>query len=170
MGDVSFDKSINSYYLRDFRLDDDQLSGLYYGNDIAKLIVDAYVDEAFRVGYELSIPEDSDNSQKDELDVWKPAIDQAVQDLLRWGRLFGGAAIYLDVDDGENLEEPLDVDKIKSINSLRVFDRRYVWPLGYDSDPTSPNYWLPEFYGFGGSLAGAITSPRVHHTRLLRNI
>lgn len=168
MGDYHFDKSVNTYYQRDLRLDDDQLSGMYYGNDIAALIVDAYVDESFRVGYEINLTDDADNQLKDKLDIWKPAIDQATQDLLRWGRLFGGAAIYLDVEDGENVTEPLDLSKVTKINSLRVFDRRYVWPLGYDSDPTSPSYWLPEFYGFGGSLAGAITSPRVHHSRLLR--
>lgn len=170
VGNPQFDKTVNSFYQKDIRTDDDQLSGLYYGNDLAKLIVDAYVDEAFRCGYEINLPDDEDNAQKDQLDEWKPAIDTAARDLLRWSRLFGGAAIYLDVEDGKSLVEPLEVDKVTKINSLRVFDRRYVWPLGYDSDPTSPTYWLPEYYGFGGSLTGSIFSPRVHHSRLLRAV
>jgi uncharacterized protein len=164
------DKTQYSFYQTDFRIDDDQLSGLYYGNDLAKLVIDGYVDESFRIGYELNIPDDDDNTVKDALDAWKPALDTAARDLLRWSRLFGGGAIYLDVEDGLSLLEPLNVKKIKKINSLRVFDRRYVWPLGYDTDPTSPTYWLPEFYGFGGSLAGTLMSPRVHHSRLLRAV
>lgn len=170
VGNGNFDKTVNSFYQKDLKVDDDQLTGLYYGNDVAKLIVDAYVDEAFRCGYEINLPDDEDNAQKDQLDVWKPAIDTATRDLLRWARLFGGAAIYLDVEDGKSLIEPLDVKTVTKINSLRVFDRRYVWPLGYDSDPTSPTYWLPEYYGFGGSLTGSIFSPRVHHSRLLRAV
>ena len=167
---TSADKTQYSFYQTDYRVDDDQLSGLYYGNDLAKLVIDGYVDESFRVGYELNIPGDDNNSVKDALDSWKPALDTAARDLLRWSRLFGGGAIYLDVEDGLSLLDPLDVKKIKKINSLRVFDRRYVWPLGYDTDPMSPTYWLPEYYGFGGSLAGSIASPRVHHTRLLRAV
>jgi phage-related protein (TIGR01555 family) len=167
---VQWDKSYFSAYVKDPRLDDDQLTGLYYNNDLAKTIVDAQLDEAFRVGYEINLPDDADNSDKDVLDVWKPAIDTAVRDNRRWSRLFGGASIYLDVEDGLDITEPLDISKVKKINSLRVFDRRFVWPLGYDTDPTSPTYWLPEFYGFGGSLVGSLASPRVHHSRLLRSV
>ena len=169
-GQITWDKTYFSAYVKDARLDDDQLTGLYYNNDLAKTIVDAQLDEAFRVGYEINLPDDADNSDKDALDVWKPAIDTAVRDNRRWSRLFGGAAIYLDVEDGADLTEPLDISKVTKINSLRVFDRRYVWPLGYDTDPTSPTYWLPEYYGFGGSLVGSLMSPRVHHSRLLRAV
>lgn len=170
LGTMFQDKTQSSFYQKDLRLDDDQLSGLYYGNDLAKLIVDGPVDESFRVGYQLNIPGDENDESKDVLEAWKPAIDTAARDLLRWARLFGGGAIYLDVEDGQALTEPLDVKKIKKINSLRVFDRRYVWPLGYDADPSSPTFWLPEYYGFGGSLVGSQMSPRVHHTRLLRAV
>lgn len=61
-------------------------------------------------------------------------------------RAFGGAAILLGVDDGQNPVKPLNLDKIKSFNWLNVLTPREMHATRYYADPQKPNFGKPEIF------------------------
>ena len=88
----------------------------------------------------------------------------------KWARLYGGALIVMLCDDGGSLEEPLDYDKVRTIEELRVFERAIVqedYQGLYQSKMIFSNSDLPigqpEFYHIN-SIYGSFT---VHYTRCL---
>jgi phage-related protein (TIGR01555 family) len=97
---------------------------------------------------------------------------------LNWADVFGGALLFLGIDDGigqnpSGLKKPLNEDNIKSFSFLSVFDRWDVDVYSWYRDPRHPKFGLPESYrirqtasagGTDNSLAGDI----VHETRVIR--
>jgi hypothetical protein len=89
-------------------------------------------------------------------------------------RVYGGSTIFLSVDDGaRKLDKPLNMAKVKKINTLTVFDRWELHITSSDiiSDLSDPNYGTPEFYTYQASNSAGNDSGdniRIHHTRLIR--
>ena len=86
------------------------------------------------------------------MEKWAGAIGvaAAVNQALRWERAFGGAAIFIGVDDGDTpLTEPLDFGKVNAVTHLTVFrggwDGEVVMWRPYN-DPRKPKFGLPEIY------------------------
>lgn len=87
-------------------------------------------------------------------------------------RIYGGALIFISVNDGRSIDRPLNPDKVRSINTLTVLDRFEVNVTSTDinDDISSPNFGKPEFYNYQPgvtSIAGA-TPMRIHHSRIIR--
>lgn len=89
-----------------------------------------------------------------------------------WARVFGGAIIFMAIDDGnEKLEEPLNEDRIREFKSLIVFDRFNVHVHTFHTDINHPKFGEPELYqihpvGLHGAEINA--SQLIHETRVLR--
>lgn len=86
-------------------------------------------------------------------------------DAAKWARVYGTAAIFLDLKKSGLLETPLDLDRLKPgcIRSLQVIDRTRLVPMGMvDMDPLSPTYGYPEYYQLAGS------SKKIHCSRFIR--
>lgn len=68
-------------------------------------------------------------------------------------RVFGGALAVLSVDDGQQLDKPLDVTKLKRLNAINVFDRWQWQILDTDliADPSSEFFGQPEYYTYVGN-------------------
>lgn len=98
---------------------------------------------------------------------------------LQWGRLYGGAAALILIEgDDESLEEPLDIDTIKSdsYKGLLIFDRwAGIYPgIELIEDINDPEFGLPEYYMINSDRTSGITGMdtsknfKVHHSRILR--
>ncbi len=61
----------------------------------------------------------------------------------------GGASILRLIDDGRDLSQPVDLNRIKSIRWSRVFDRWeiYTEPDSYEKNPLNPEYYLVALNG-----------------------
>jgi len=87
-------------------------------------------------------------------------------------RVYGGACIFVSVDDGRSLDRPLDISRIRKVNSLNVLDRHELFTTSdYIIDDIKSEYFgLPEFYDYNTSQStsngGDIV--KIHHTRLIR--
>jgi phage-related protein (TIGR01555 family) len=87
-------------------------------------------------------------------------------------RVYGGSCIFISVDDGRQLHRPLDLSKVRRVNTLNVLDR---WELNVRSteiiaDIRSPSFGLPEFYHYNtseGPVSGGETVV-IHHSRMIR--
>jgi phage-related protein (TIGR01555 family) len=104
-------------------LDDQELGLLYLGDGLGRRIVDVVADDMTREGVELDgDPEDiaTLTAEMDRLHMWE-ALNQAV----KWRRLYGGSLIVLGAMDGATLDKPL-TDRVRAVEFLRVADRTQV--------------------------------------------
>jgi len=98
----------------------------------------------------------------------KTSIAQA----LIWARVHGGSLLFLGVNDGvADLSQPLNLDTIKSLDFMLVFDRWEVHIQETNSDIGSPDYGKPSVYMVQTTTEtgqGIGTSTLIHASRFIR--
>lgn len=144
------------------RRDEDRgLTQLYEGSGLFAKIIDTPAEEAFRAGFSIKgdVPGDAVENAEDLLDWlhWEEKAAQAV----KWARLYGGSLVVMLINDGGGIEEPLKLEKVRSVDGLRVYDRSIVRPSPVGVDGSS--YPMPEHYQVF-SRYGTFT---VHESRCL---
>ncbi len=164
------DSSMAYTYSVDDVIPDTDLTDQYIGNGLFAKIIDAPAEEAVKHGYDfkLNAPdvEDFISDELDRLD-WEEAAATAI----KWTRLYGGAIIVMLVDDGCDLDEPLDWDNVKEIEELIVYERAVVQPDQsslYITDSMNEKRYgskfrRPEFYTINSQYG----SFKVHESRCL---
>lgn len=119
----------------------------------------------------ISIPSDPENrimNDLDRLDARKHFTDART-----WSRVYGGALMLKGIDDGQAWHKPLQREKIKSINWLKVVNRFRVQVEEWYSDPKDPKYRQPAVYRVmfldgaagGMAIAGRSNEVIIHETR-----
>ena len=132
---------------------DMELSRLYEGNGLFAKIINRPAEEAVKHGLDIDFgDEDISEYIEEELDElsWESKFATAE----KWARLYGGSIIVMLVDDGRGLEEPLDLDNVKGLKELRVYDRSIVQPdyfglygvHNYNNIEINPSLGEPEYY------------------------
>ena len=114
---------------------DAKLTLLYESDGLFSKIIDTPAEEAIKNGFDVTgthNPEVIDFLLEalDELDWEETAMTG-----IRWARLFGGAIAIMLINDGGNLEDTVDWQRIVSVDGLIVYDRSVVQPSGYALDP-----------------------------------
>ena len=141
---------------------------IYAEDDIAGIIVDALPDQVFRRGWRLDVPDQDDLRQRviDELD--RLGLTEAIKDATRWERLFGGSAIFVGAEDGQNPANPLNLANIRKVHFLTTFDRWELTPQRYYTDPLRPNFGKPEVFRVSPQDTSKFSGLLVHESRLVR--
>lgn len=164
---TSRDKTEGGFYRPGRFLSDQQIVDLYNYDGLSARIVDAYPREEMRLGFGIK---GITPSNKTELDRYllKFNLVEHVVNGRRWGRALGGAVSWVLVDDGLDVSEPLDEDRIRSVLGLRVIDKRWCIPQTYYVD--GPNVGDPEIYRIQEPHPGGVgpTIGYVHESRLIR--
>lgn len=187
LGDPNRDKRLSSTFQRTSRLSQQReyLNETFSGDDLVANVVEIPAEEAVREWFEVVIQGDEDDGgadnetassimgQLDELNA-----QEVTADALVWSRLFGGSVILLGVDDGQEVDQPLNFDTIKSLDWIAALDRFDIEIDSFYEDPLEENYGLPEFYRVTGSTvvprsgapdaARASLNPIIHESRLIR--
>ena len=143
------------------------LNSLYRTNWVVQNVVGLMVDDMLREWYTLT-----GRFNPDELKLLnqlerKTGLRSRLNEGLRWGRLYGGAAGLIMINGQEDLSQPLDIDLVYpgSFKGLYVLDR---W------QGISPNLALtfeggeevPESYSITDGQGHTVTT--VHHSRIIR--
>ena len=119
------DNSTAYYYEKDNIVIDMELTSLYESNGIFAKIIDRPSEESLKHGLDIDFGDETISEyveeRLDDLD-----FEDKFATAEKWARLYGGAIIVMLCDDGGGLEEPLDWDKVTTIEELRVFDRSVV--------------------------------------------
>ncbi|MCL1988120.1 MAG: DUF1073 domain-containing protein [Firmicutes bacterium] len=130
----------------------------YESDGLFAKIIDSPAEEANKHGFDLSF---EDRHAKtlildtlENLD-WEQKAVQAV----KWARLFGGALGVMLIDDGGELDEPLNYRQIQGIEDLLIFERAIVQP-----DYTNLHEGKPQYYEVFGNF---INNFKVHASRCL---
>lgn len=167
---TSRDSSEQYAFSPDNPMDDIELTLHYEFDGLFAKIIDTPADEALRHGHRLNIHEKEDeefiNDSLDELD-WPTKASTAI----KWARLYGGSMIVMMMDDGGDLDDPLNWDTIQGIDDLLVFERPYISPdysSVYRYRPEDrkniSKFGMPEYYEISSPYGGTF---RVHESRCL---
>jgi len=120
-------------------LQEGELNQLYSDNGFAKRVVDKYVEAMMLKGFTVKGDDDEQvRARFDELNLWN-----AIETLLKWNRLHGGALMLLGLDDGQELDKPLNENNLKKIIFARIYDRWQVTvnrPIDIYTDMKHPKY------------------------------
>lgn len=142
-----------------------EIESLYDGDDIAQRVVDLIPTEGTRDWIECETGDPAtDNSFI--LEMERLDLQTKVAQAWKYSRLYRGAGIFLSVDDGLPLSEPINVNRFVKINSLVVLTSYELVSQDVDQDLNSENFGMPLFYHICPS-EGA-TNMNVHHSRIIR--
>jgi phage-related protein (TIGR01555 family) len=156
------DKAQRGIYREYTYLDDKELHNLWMGEGLAKKIVSVVADDMTRNWF--SVSEDPDGKIQKELK--RLNSETLVNEAIKWARLFRGSLIVMGANDGRDLEEPLAMKNVKTIDWLKVYPAPRIQILQTDivTDPSSPWFEDVEIYPVQ-KLNGDYF--KVHHSRCL---
>lgn len=153
-------------------LDQSDLDRLYRGNVYAGRIIDLLPDECTRRGIEVTYQQSDEADQDedpvgDELDRLGALVLLGQADKL--ARKDGDAALYLGIDDGQAVDQPVDRERVRRVTHLSLVERWSLTPFTWQDDWTKPGFaepllWQLSPYNPGGASAGTVM---VHRDRLL---
>lgn len=167
---TSLDSSTAYSYTAEDIVPDQELTNQYIGNGLFAKIIDSPAKEAVKHGYDFKLNdqkvEDFLSNELDRLNWEENAVTA-----IKWTRLYGGALIVMLVDDGHDLDEPLEWDSVNEIEELIVYERAIVEPditsmYSYNPEKNKKRgskFQRPEYYYVNSRLGGF----RVHESRCL---
>ena len=140
-----------------------ELSAVYEGSRLMARFIDLEPNTCLAKGFAVAeLSGDDVTALEDEL-IELDAFS-SVANGIRWARLYGGAIVYMQVNDGRNPIEPVNEAAIVSVSSLTVFDWQELSVANWNETIGSKNYGLPETYRV--STWGKMFE--VHWTRVMR--
>jgi len=163
---TSRDKTVYGRFVHLQRIDDQELTSLYHQSSDARKVVAFKPREMLRQGFRINIPEDEEATADLTKAMRNLRLSRHFLNGMIWGRLYGGAAIVMGVDDGQAADQPLREDRIRSLNFMHVVDRRYLMPADYYDDPINDEFFgEPEVFQLVPRRGG--NSVRIHRSRLI---
>lgn len=135
-----------------------ELDALYTNDGFCARIVDTPADEMVRAGFEVEgVEDDATTAMLEGL-----GFELAVSSAIKWADLYGGALMVLLINDGGEFDQPLNVNAIKEVEQIRVYDRWQVTRhLKYD-DPADKRFGKTRVYQISPSTGSPYL---VHESR-----
>jgi len=143
-GYSQYDKKANVKFLPKARLGEKELNDLYEFEGLGSKIIDIYPQYALKEGF--IIEGDEENQITDVIDDL--GIMKKVKRHLTVDRINGGSLMFFGLDDGGETDDELNINNLKEISFVQVYDRFRVQIQDSDiqKDPNEPRFNLPEFY------------------------
>lgn len=142
----------------------DQALATMYRNALVRRIVTMAADDAMKNFIEIE--GDSDDCILQELETL--FVQEKLTEALYWDRLFGMSCALILADDGQELSEPININRLRRINGLEIFDKRDIYPdttsIYLDTDIRDANFGKPEFYTISPPNGNQF---KAHRSRLL---
>lgn len=137
---------------------------LYTSDDMAATIVNALPEYGLREGFRVMSPDDDRDKVAQVQDVLTSlGTCEKVLESATWGRLYGGGLLVLG-SAAQDLSTP--APETAPLDYLLSLGRTEVTVATLFSNPTKPNYGLPESYRITSSLDGQ--SYVLHESRVVR--
>jgi len=144
LGVENRDPTVSTRYKKSARLSESEYRNLYEGDGFARRIVDLPVSDMTREGFE--VVGDEEGEILDELK--RICAVEKLSRMLKWGSVFGGAVGVVGLMDGQDLDKPLNENRLKSVEFIHVFDRFRIHWSNDDlyKDPNEKNFGQIEYY------------------------
>lgn len=144
----SRDRASYNRHVSTRRLDYTELESIYEGDGLGKKIIDLPNEEMMRCGFEVEGQDDIEDALK--------ALDATthITRALKWADLFGGSLIVIIANDGGMLEDPLNENSVREVESLRVYDRWQVTRHKKYTDPADKRFGRTEQFMISPVVGG----------------
>ena len=154
-------------------LTDAELEIVYADDGLGARVIDLLPDDMMKQGWHYEFED-----EKEGLDKYSKTYDEIFKNIkandkiskaLKWARLYGGGLILLGIYDGEQLDQPLNLNKIKQFENLKVIPRNNVMygNLEFQMDITKPRYGQVEYYWISFYVGRQYQNTRVHYSRVI---
>jgi len=164
------DKRSHSTFVNSKRLSADgnqvELNALYRTDWLAGKVVDIIPDDMTREWRYFSgdIEPETVGALVEEEE--RLGLADAFNQAHKWARLYGTSFIVINVDDGQPVDQPLNLNRVRKggLKHIKVVDRHRIdrADLQPIENPLDPNYGMPVYYRFVN------TNVKIHHTRVIR--
>lgn len=144
------------------------LEWIHRGSWIGGLAVDVVADDMTRAGIEYITELDPESSECLDRRATSMGTWHAVNETIKWGRLYGGCLAVAMVD-GQDMRTPLRLDTVDKgqYKGLLVLDRWMVEPILNDLvTDLGPHIGLPKYYRVTTN-APALRGAGIHHSRVM---
>ncbi|MBR3535464.1 MAG: DUF1073 domain-containing protein [Oscillospiraceae bacterium] len=154
-------------------LSDAEKEIVYADDGLGARIVDLLPEDMMKQGWHYVFEDEKegmDNYSKVYNHIFKDIrANYKIAQALKWARLYGGALLLLGVYDGQTLDQPLNLNKIKRFENLRVIPRNNVMygTLQWQMNPELPHYGQVEYYTVMFYTGRQYEMQRVHYSRVI---
>lgn len=165
---TAYDRHRNMTQAKAQQITDQELEAYYIDNDIAATVVDRVPEEAMRQGYTVNF-DGIEPGQAEAIVKWGESTYNILQHILqarKWARLFGGGAVFMAADNGQELVEPLEPGY--DVKYLRPFSRTDLeTALWYDDDEDvlTEKFGMPSVYTTTMRTGSAHYRADIHESR-----
>jgi uncharacterized protein len=150
-----------------FLLDHQTLDDLYRTNHYAQRMCDALPDEATRKWLDVSYGEGIDGDPIGE-ELWRLRLQEVLNRAAKLARKDGNCAVYIHIEDGRELSQPVDLVHLQAVSHLTVIERDFCIPHTWESDFRKPGFGEPVTYLVTPYSPGGSFGPvEIHENRLL---
>lgn len=146
---------------------------IYADDGLGARIVDLLPEDMMKQGWHYVFENEKegfDNYSKIYNHIFKEIrANYKIAQALKWARLYGGALILLGVYDGEALDQPLNLNKIKNFENLKIIPRNNVMygTMEFQMNPELPHYGQVEYYPVTFYTGRQYQLQRVHYSRVI---
>ena len=146
---------------------------VYADDGLGARVIDLLPDDMMKQGWHYDF-----ENEKEGMEDYSKIYNKIFKDIranykisqaLKWARLYGGALILLGVYDGEALDQPLNLNKIKRFENLRIIPRNNVMygTMEFQMNPELPHYGQVEYYPVSFYTGRQYEVKRVHYSRVI---
>lgn len=155
-----------------------KLEESYRGSWIVGAVIDSVAEDMTRAGVMITTNEGDKDIKDLKNAMSRLQLGQSFCDLVKWGRLYGGALGVIQVQ-GQNMSTPLNLDTVAKdqFQGVVVYDRWQLNPVMEDLIDSGPDMGLPQYYDIVNdpramepSAPTSTGQVRVHHSRCIRNV
>lgn len=164
----SADPMTNTRFARRRRLGRGEIESLFRQDWISRKAVEAPPRDSTRKWINWLPSDNPDPADAMESEFKRLNVRKIVRDADIEARLFGGSVIVVGAFDGQEVTEPLDVDRVRFVRFLHVVDRFLAHPLRFVNDPDDPEFGKPETYLINRPEIIGVASQEVHASRVIR--
>lgn len=146
------------------------MNSLWRGNWIVQKVVATIPEDVTKKWFKVTSKVSQEKIDKIERLQRVTKLRKAIVDGMCWGRLYGGAAGLILIKGDNDLEKPLELDRIMpdSFKGLYIVDRwSGITPsLELVSDINNPDFGYPMYYEIRNE--SGLFMFKVHHSRIIR--
>jgi phage-related protein (TIGR01555 family) len=154
-------------FLQYQRLSEADVETLYAQDDMAARVVDLLPNHALRKWIKFQgLEEDIELQIQEKLQQLR--LKQNVNQLLKWGKLYGGAGMMIGTTDLKSIDKPYVAESVKDVVSFTLMTRYELFPDEIQYDPLAKNFGYPEMYRLALRGDTKINGQEIHHSRIVR--
>jgi len=152
---------------------DAELETIYADDGVGARVIDLLPDDMMKQGWHYKFEDEKEGFEKlskiYDHQFKEIRANDKINKALKWARLYGGALILLGIYDGESLDTPLNLNKIKSFENLKIIPRNNVMygSLEFQMDEKKPHYGQVEYYWVSFYTGRRYENVKIHYSRVI---